>query len=97
MYNRTFWKTIKSFLTNKGCRTNHCFDVEKDGDIAREEKVLMKLFNENYIHFVEISSRNKPSFIGDCEDSARDDTTIDKIISKYSLHPSVQKLKIKFL
>ena len=96
MSNRAFWKTVKPFLTNKGCMTNDCISIEKDGDIVRGEKVLVELFNENYINIVEISSGNKPSSLGNCEDSTQDDVTVDKIISKYSSHPSVQKIKREF-
>ena len=53
-------------------------------------------FNENYINIVEISSGNKPSSLENCEDSAQDDVTVDKIISKYSSHASVQKIKREF-
>ena len=96
MSNRTFWKTVKPFLTNKGCMTNDCINTENDGDIVRDEKVFVELFNENYINIVEISTGNKPSSLGNCEDSAQDDTTVDIIISKYSSHPSVQKIKREF-
>ena len=30
MSNRTFWKTVKSFWTNKDCMTNDCISTEKD-------------------------------------------------------------------
>ena len=73
--------------------TNDCINIEKDGDIVIDEEVLVELFNENYINIVDISSGSKPSSLGNCEDSAQDDPTVDKIISKYSSHPSVQKLK----
>ena len=96
MSNRTFWKTVKPFLRNKGRMTNDGISIEKDGDIVRDEKVLVELFNENYINIVEISSGNKPSSLGNCEDSAQDDATIYKIISKYSSHSSVQKIKREF-
>ena len=76
--------------------TNDCISTEKDGDIVRDEKVLVELFNENYITIVEISSGKKPSSLENCEDSAQDDATVDKIISKYSSHPSVQKIKREF-
>ena len=82
MSNRTFWKTVKPFLANKSCMTNDCVYIEKDGDIVRNEKVLVELFNENYINIVEISSGNKPSSLGNCEDSAQDDATVNKIISE---------------
>ena len=50
-------------------------------DIVRDEKVLADLFTESCINIVEISSRNKPSSLGNRKDSAQDDTTIDKVIS----------------
>ena len=50
--------------------TNDCINIEKDGDIVRDEKVLVKLFNKTYLNIVEISSGNKPSSLGHCEDSA---------------------------
>ena len=96
MSNRTFSKTVKPFLTSKGCMTNDCINIEKDGHIVRDEKVLVELLNENYISIVEISSGNKPPSLGNCEDSAQDDATVDKIISQYSSHASVQKIKRKF-
>ena len=49
MSNRTFQKTVKPFLTTKGCMTNDCINIEKDGDIVRDEKVLVELFNEKYL------------------------------------------------
>ena len=62
----------------------------------RDQKVLVELFNENYINIVEIPSENKPSSLGNCKDSAQDDAIVDKIIPKYSSHPSVKKLKRNF-
>ena len=47
MSNRTFWKIVKPFLTNKGCMTSDCINTEKYGDIVRDKKV--ELLNENYI------------------------------------------------
>ena len=70
MSSRTFWKTVKHFLTNQGCMTNDCISTEKDGDKIRDEKVLVELFNENYINIVEILSGNKPLSLQNCEDSA---------------------------
>ena len=96
MSNRTFWKTVKPFLTNKGCMTNDGISIEKDGDIVKDEKVLVELFNKNYLNIVEISSGKKPPSLGNCEDSTQDDATVDKIISKYSSHPSVHKIKREF-
>ena len=72
--------------------TNDCINIEKDGDIIRDEKVPVELFNENYISIVEISFGNKPS-LRNCENSAQGNAIVDEIVSKYSAHLSVQKLK----
>ena len=48
MSNRTFQKTAKPFLTNKGYMTNECICIEKNGDIIRDKKMLVELFNESY-------------------------------------------------
>ena len=50
--NRTFWKAVIPFLANKDYMTNDCTSTEKDGDIIKDEKVLVELFNENYINIV---------------------------------------------
>ena len=50
---KVFWKVVKLFLTNKGCMTNDCINIEKDEDIIRDEKVFVVLFNENYINIVD--------------------------------------------
>ena len=34
--------------------------IKEDGNIIRDEKLLVKLFNENYINIVGISSGHKP-------------------------------------
>ena len=96
MSNRTFWKTVKPFLTNKGCMANDCINTEKDGDIVRDKKMLVELFNEDYVNIVKISFGNKPSSLQNCKDSAQDYATVDKIISEYSSHSSVQKIKREF-
>ena len=59
--NRTFWKTLKPSWQMRVV-WNDCISIEKDGDITRDEKVLVELFNENYINIVKISSGKKPSW-----------------------------------
>ena len=97
--NRTFWKTVKPFFTNKGCTTNDCINIEKDGGIVRDGKVLVELFNENYINISEISSANKPSFRENCEDSAQDAYSgimLAKLYQNTGLISASKKLKVSF-
>ena len=72
-------------------------NIKKDGDIVRDEKMLVELFNENYVNIVEISSGINPSSLGNFEDSAQDGTTVDKIISNTVHIPVFKKLKGNFL
>ena len=48
-------------------------------------------------NIVEILSGKKPSWFGNCEDSAYDDANVDKIILKHDTHFGVQKIKWNFL
>ena len=63
MPNKTLSKTVKPFLANKGCITNNYNNIAKDGDIVRDEKVLLERFNKNFINIVEISSGKKTIFL----------------------------------
>ena len=76
-----------------GCMRNDCIRIEKDGDIIRDEKLFVELFTETYKNIVEILSVKEPSSLRNCKDTAKEDATVDKIISKYSAHLSVQKTK----
>ena len=98
MSNRTFWKTVKSFLTNKGCMTNDCINFEKDGDIVRDERALVELFNENYKNIADISSGKEPSSLRSCEDSAQDRSAplLTKLYQNIFLITVFKKLKRNF-
>ena len=96
MSNKKFWSTVKPFLTNKGGISNDFISVEKDGDLISNEKEIVELFNQNYINIVENSSGKKPSSLGDCLNASQDELTVKEIISLYSNHPSIQKIKSLF-
>ena len=96
MSNKRFWSTVKPFLTNKGCISNDFISVEKDGDLISTEKELLEPFKQNYINIKENSSGKKPSSLGDCLNASQDELTVKEIISVYSNHPSIQKIKSVF-
>ena len=93
MSNKKFWSPFKLFLTNKGGISNDLVSVEKDGDLISNEKETVELFNQNYINIVENSSGKKPSSLGDSSNASRDELAVKEIISVYSNHPSIQKIK----
>ena len=96
MSNEKFWSAVKPCLTNKGGISNYFISVEEDGDLISNEKELVQLFNQNYIKIVENSSGKKPSSLGDCLNASQDELTVKEIISVYSNHPSIQKIKSVF-
>ena len=62
MTNREFWKTMKPFLTNKGCLDDSDIMLSGNNKIT-DDKRLVKLFHEHYIKIVEQSSGLKPEKI----------------------------------
>ena len=58
--NKSFWKFIKLFLTNKGfIGSNDITHMENDV-VTADRKTLASTFNKHYINIVEISS-GKPT------------------------------------
>ena len=96
MTNKKFWGTVKSFLTNKGCISGDFISIEKDGELISNEKELVEIFDRNYINIVEKTSGKKPSSLGNCLNASEDEKTVIEIISAYSKHPSIQKIKRSF-
>ena len=70
--------------------------VEKDDDLTSNQKKLVELFNQNYINIVENSSEKKPSSLEDYLNDSQDEITVKEIISVYSNHTSIQKIKSVF-
>ena len=58
--NRELWKTMKPFLTNKGCLDNSDIMLREDNEMIPDDKRLAKLFHEHYINIIERSSGLKP-------------------------------------
>ena len=53
------------------------------------EKETVELFNQNYIKYW----KTPQASLGDCVNVSQDELTIKEIISVYSNHPSIQKIK----
>ena len=51
--NKTFWKTVKPFLTNKRCLTNANIAIKCKGEIITDTTKIEDIFNTHYINIVE--------------------------------------------
>ena len=69
MTNKKFWKTMKPFLTNKGCLENNDIILLDGEEMITKDRILAKRFNEHYINIVERSSGFKSSKMSFCAGS----------------------------
>ena len=93
MTSKKFWSTVRPFLTNNCCISNYFRGIENEGNLICNEQELVELFNEHYINIVEKSSGKNPSSLGNSSDASQDEMTVKEIISVYSNHPSIRKIK----
>ena len=76
MTSKTFWRTVKHFLTNNGCISNDFIGIENEGNLIFNEQELGELFDEHYIIIVEKSSGKKPLSLGNSSDASQDEMTV---------------------
>ena len=94
--NRTFWKTVKPYFTSKGIKgTNKIILVEQEQIISDNAKITEIMNN----YFVDITRELGVSIPMNDNNVNRDlifIDPIDQIISDYSEHPSIRKIKERF-
>ena len=86
--NKSFWKFIKPFLTNKGTLTDCNITIVDGKKIISDDFELAKTFNNHYINTVEINSYFKPLKI---TNQSKDYLSVnDEIIRKISGSPQCE-------
>ena len=88
--NRTFWKTVKSFLSEKVTKHSKINLVKNDKNISREDQIAKK-FSE---YFISIPTLNMPSNGYKCPHLSEQDP-IFKILDNYKDHLSIKLIKAK--
>ena len=88
--NRTFWKTVKPFLSEKVSKHSKINLVEDDKIISRDDQIAKK-FSE---YFINILILNMLSNGYKCPHSSEQDPIL-KILDKYKDHPSIKLIKAK--
>ena len=87
--NKSFWKLMKPFLTNKSFIGNNNITLIHKNKIIFGEKQLTKLFNSNYINIVEKSSDTKAKTFG----TNIENNSVQSVRDSYKNHPSIIKIK----
>ena len=72
---------------------NNFIGIENEGNLICNEQELVELFNEYYVNIVQKSSGKKPLSLGNSSDAFLDEMTVKEIISVYSNHRSIRKIK----
>ena len=86
----------KTFLTNKGCFREDQISIEINGELERDEKSIIEVFNGNCINTVEKSSGTKSPSVEDSLSPLLDETAVGKTIDTYRDRPSVIAIKSSF-
>ena len=83
--NRTFWKTVKPFLSEKSKKASKITLIENE-KIVSEDKEIAKIFNDYFISIPILNMPTNQEF--ECSVTQENDPLL-RIIEKYQSHPSV--------
>ena len=92
MTNKTFWKTVRPFVSNKGTHDNHDIMLDENGELIKDNGEVSEILNNFYVNIVEQTTGMKPSQDSFSKTDSVDEQ-LDIIIEKYKVHPSIQKIK----
>ena len=88
--NRTFWKTIKPYFTNKGLNSNKLL-LKEGNKIISNEKELANIMNNYFVNITqELNLKNHTENTREIEKNVKD------IKLDFQAHPSIKKIKDNF-
>ena len=89
--NRTFWETVKSFLTEKINKTS-IITLTEEERVIFQDHLIAKTFNE---YFISIPIKNMPKNPEYESFGSSEENPVSSIIKKYQNHPSIKLIKSK--
>ena len=89
--NRTFWKTVEPFLTDKTNKTSRITFIEEESVISQDH-LIAKIFSE---YFVNVPIKNMPKNQEYESFDSSGGNPVSNIIKKYQNHPSIKLIKTK--
>ena len=89
--NRTFWETVKSFLTEKINKTS-IITLTEEERVIFQDHLIAKTFNE---YFISIPIKNMPKNPEYESFGSSEENPVSIIIKKYQNHPSIKLIKSK--
>ena len=95
MTNRSFWKTMRPFLTNKEIISGNKISFFEGEKSVSNESIVEDILNVSYINVAEISPGIRPTSTLDQENTNLL-KAIDIVVEKYNSHLSIIKIKKTF-
>ena len=90
--NKTFWETVRPFLSNRGTHDNHDIILDENGELTKDNREVSEILNDFYVDIVERTTGMKSSQDSFSKTDSVDEQ-LDIIVEKYKAHPSIQKIK----
>ena len=94
--NKSFWKFIKPFLTNKGFIVSNDITLVENDIVTTDEKTLTSTFNKNYIDIVEIRRGKHPKYLSKMSHGKSKQEVPRDILNAYKTHHSIKQIDKKF-
>ena len=94
--NKSFWKFIKPFLTNKSFIGSNNITLVKNDVVTTDKKTLASTVNKHYINIVEISSGKPPKNLSKMSRGKSKQEVLCNILNAYKIHPSIKQIEKKF-
>ena len=90
MSNKTFWCTVRPFLTNKGISVDNEISLIHNGKPIDNEKQMAETLNHTYVNILEHTTGTTPT-------SVLNDPNIELssaiVTNKYGTHPIIIKIE----
>ena len=95
MTNKEFWEKVKPALTDSNSKHESDIFLNEGSDLISDDLMLSKIFNDQYINIVELSTGIPPKSIGlvDTTNRSSIEEYLYLVFAEYQEHPSIIKIK----
>ena len=93
MTNKTIWKTVRPFISNKGTHDNHDIILDENGELIKDNREVSEILNNFYVNIIEQTTGMKPSQDSFSKTDSVDEQ-LDIIIENIKRILASRKLKI---
>ena len=95
MTNKEFWEKVKPALTDSNSKNGSDIFLNEGSNLISDDLMLSKIFNDQYINIVKLSTGIPPKCIGlvDTTNKSSIEEYLYLVFAEYQEHPSIIKIK----